>query len=219
MEIGTKIKNARTRAGLTQETVAEALGVSRQTISNWENGKFYPDIISIIKMSDLYSVSLDHLLKEEPEVKQTYMEYLEESTDTVKSREKLTKLILIIAPLLIWAFALIIFWFLPDPTAVDGYGLVFLWLVLPVTIFTVSLIAGKRFCFGKGTFLAIPIFGIMYMLSEYATFSVANMVAFGHFNIPDFAVMPVGMVISALGLGVGLLAGRKKKKSVAEKCG
>lgn len=38
MDIGTKIKNARIVAQLTQEQVAEALGVSRQTMSNWENG-------------------------------------------------------------------------------------------------------------------------------------------------------------------------------------
>ena len=36
-----------------------------QIMSNWENGKTYPDIISVIKMSDLYDISLDHLLKEE----------------------------------------------------------------------------------------------------------------------------------------------------------
>ena len=38
MDIGSKIKNARIDAQLTQEQVAEALGVSRQTMSNWENG-------------------------------------------------------------------------------------------------------------------------------------------------------------------------------------
>ena len=64
MDIGTKIKDARSAAQLTQEQSAEALGVSRQTISNWENSKTYPDIVSIIKMSDLYGVSLDQLLKE-----------------------------------------------------------------------------------------------------------------------------------------------------------
>ena len=62
MDIGSKIKNARIDAQLTQEQVAEALGVSRQTMSNWENGKTYPDIVSVIKMSDLYAISLDHLL-------------------------------------------------------------------------------------------------------------------------------------------------------------
>lgn len=53
MEIGSKLKNARNENGLTQEQAAELLGVSRQTISNWENNKSYPDIISVIKMSDL----------------------------------------------------------------------------------------------------------------------------------------------------------------------
>ena len=46
--IADKIKNARTIKKLTQEQVAEDLNVSRQTISNWENGKSLPDIVSII---------------------------------------------------------------------------------------------------------------------------------------------------------------------------
>ena len=73
MDIGSKIKKARSKAGLTQEKVAEALGISRQTISNWENEKSYPDIISVLKMSDLYDVSLDYLLKGE-ETMNSYMD-------------------------------------------------------------------------------------------------------------------------------------------------
>ncbi len=53
MEIKKKLKDARANAGLTQEQVAEKIMVSRQTISNWENGKSLPDIISIINLSDL----------------------------------------------------------------------------------------------------------------------------------------------------------------------
>lgn len=64
-DIGSKIKAARMEKKFTQEQVAEVLGVSRQTISNWENGKSYPDIISVIKMSECYGVSLDYLLKGE----------------------------------------------------------------------------------------------------------------------------------------------------------
>ena len=48
MEIGKKLKDARMRSGFTQESVAEKVNVSRQTISNWENEKSYPDIISVI---------------------------------------------------------------------------------------------------------------------------------------------------------------------------
>lgn len=63
MEIKELIRNARTENGFTQEKAAEELCVSRQTISNWENGKSLPDILSILKMSDLYHISLDELLK------------------------------------------------------------------------------------------------------------------------------------------------------------
>ena len=58
MDIGKRIQEARLNAKLTQENAAEALGVSRQTISNWENEKTYPDIVSVVKMSDLYSCLL-----------------------------------------------------------------------------------------------------------------------------------------------------------------
>ena len=46
VEIGSKIKKTRIDAKLTQEQAAEALGISRQTISNWENEKSYPDIVT-----------------------------------------------------------------------------------------------------------------------------------------------------------------------------
>ena len=95
MEIGSKLKKARNENGITQEHAAELLGVSRQTISNWENNKSYPDIISVIKMSDLYAVSLDHLLKEDNTMKHTYQEFLEESTNTVNAKRNLSKIILI----------------------------------------------------------------------------------------------------------------------------
>ena len=55
MEIGKKLKEARQGAKLTQEQVAERLFVSRQTISNWENEKSYPDIVSVVNLSDLDS--------------------------------------------------------------------------------------------------------------------------------------------------------------------
>ena len=85
MEIGLKLKDARIHSGLTQEVVAEKINVSRQTISNWENEKSYPDIISVIELSNLYSTSLDDLLKGDSKM----IEHLEESTNVVKSNKKL----------------------------------------------------------------------------------------------------------------------------------
>lgn len=85
MEIGKKLKEARLNSNLTQEDIAEELNVSRQTISNWENEKSYPDIISVIELSSLYSISLDDLLKGDKKM----IEHLEESTNIVKSNQKL----------------------------------------------------------------------------------------------------------------------------------
>lgn len=85
MEIGSKLKKARIDSGLTQEKVAEKIQVSRQTISNWENEKCYPDIINVIKLSDIYSISLDELLKGDS----TMIRHLEESTNVVNSNKKL----------------------------------------------------------------------------------------------------------------------------------
>lgn len=63
MKIEDKLKNARLSKAYNQEDIADKLGVTRQTISNWENGKSLPDIISIIKLSDLYELSLDEMIK------------------------------------------------------------------------------------------------------------------------------------------------------------
>ena len=59
MEIGVKLKEARIKSGLTQEMLQKKIQVSRQTISNWENEKSFPDIVNVIKLSDLYNISLD----------------------------------------------------------------------------------------------------------------------------------------------------------------
>ena len=85
MKIGVKLKEARLQAGLTQENVAEEIQVTRQTISNWETEKSFPDIVSVIKLSTLYNISLDKLLKGDEEM----IEHLEKSTNIVKSNQKL----------------------------------------------------------------------------------------------------------------------------------
>lgn len=216
MDIGVKIKNARIKANLTQEQAAEAIGVSRQTISNWENEKTYPDIVSVVKMSDLYDISLDRLLKEEKPVSD-YLDYLEESTNVVKSRNKLSKLVLIMTYLVIWALSLIVFWFFMDPAGALGYSIMFLWLLLPVTTFIVSLLIGRNNFWGKGKWLSAAAFGLMYMLADYATFKTANMVSNGIFRMPDFIMLFAGVIISVLGLGIGAVFYYSKNRSEAKK--
>lgn len=207
MDIGSKIKAARLAAQLTQEQVAEAMGVSRQTMSNWENGKTYPDIVSVIKMSDLYAVSLDHLLKgkEEPPMSE-YIDYLDESTNTVKSQKKLSLTILMTTYLGIWAFALIVFWFFISGSDAMAYSLIFLWIVLPVATFVTSWLIGRNDNWGRRKWLAPIGFGVMHMLAEYGTFSMANMVMinFSRINMPHFELILIGALLSLIGLSMGL---------------
>ncbi len=63
MELGKQIKKYRTEANLSQEELADKVFVSRQTISNWENDKSYPDIKSLVLLSEIFHISLDNLIK------------------------------------------------------------------------------------------------------------------------------------------------------------
>ena len=63
MELGKQIKKYRNEKSLSQEALADKIYVSRQTISNWENDKSYPDVNSLVLLSKVFSVSLDELIK------------------------------------------------------------------------------------------------------------------------------------------------------------
>lgn len=76
MEIGERLKLRRNELGLTQDQVAEKLGITRQTMSNWENGRSYPDIERIVRLSDIYQLSLDELLKGDDQM----VKHLQENT-------------------------------------------------------------------------------------------------------------------------------------------
>ncbi|MGL4523726.1 MAG: helix-turn-helix domain-containing protein, partial [Bacilli bacterium] len=63
MEIGTQIRKYRSTLGFSQDALAEKIYVTRQTISNWENAKNYPDVKSLVLLSTVFDVSLDTLIK------------------------------------------------------------------------------------------------------------------------------------------------------------
>ena len=68
MEVGAQIKKYRSNMGISQEELAEKVYVSRQTVSNWETGKNYPDIHSVLLLSSVFNVSLDQLIKGDVEI-------------------------------------------------------------------------------------------------------------------------------------------------------
>ena len=68
MELSKEIKRLRTEMGWSQEVLAEKAYVSRQTVSNWETEKSYPDIHSLLLLSDVFGVTLDELVKGDVEI-------------------------------------------------------------------------------------------------------------------------------------------------------
>ncbi len=79
MTLEEQIRNCRKQAGISQEKMAELIGVSRQAVTKWENGTGTPDIENLVAIAELFQISLDELLlNEKKEKKQS--EYLYEST-------------------------------------------------------------------------------------------------------------------------------------------
>lgn len=68
MNLGTSIASARRKRGLSQEAVAEQLGISRQTVSKWETGETLPDIYQSKRLAQLYGLTLDQLVSFDADV-------------------------------------------------------------------------------------------------------------------------------------------------------
>ena len=213
MDIGGKIKKSRTDAKITQEQAAQALGISRQTISNWENERSYPDIVSVLKMSDLYSVSLDYLLKGEGPMKD-YLDYIEESTNTVKSKTRLSKLLVVLSYLVIWAFNIMASWRFSAGSITEAQAGGVQWLMLPAVTIILSLLIGKNNYWGKHKWLAPIGFGLMFMLSVYASYGMRESLIFNRVDLQTISFFFIGTIASMIGLALGhaLFADEKSKE-------
>ncbi|MCI8479883.1 MAG: helix-turn-helix domain-containing protein [Oscillibacter sp.] len=91
MHLGSRLFNARKSKGLSQEVVAEKLGVSRQTISKWETGETLPDIRQAKRLAVLYGQSLDELIEFDLDV-QEIQEVIDKTTDELSNRIDWTKM-------------------------------------------------------------------------------------------------------------------------------
>ena len=215
MAFGKNLQTLRKKTGITQEKLAERMGVSRQTISNWENGRSYPDIVSVIRMSGLYSVSLDHLLKEEETMKDTYTAYLEESTNIVKSRDRLTKAILIAAAVLIYAITQAVFWFAAKGPEAAACTVVFQYISLPAAVLLLCVTAGKNNWWGKGKWVLVAVFTVLFLLVPSVTFVSFETEALRTFLFPNFKYAFIGFGVSLLGLLLGERLRQKETGSIA----
>jgi transcriptional regulator with XRE-family HTH domain len=95
------LKEKRKELDLTQQHVADHLNVTRQTVSSWEVGKSFPDIPTLIKISDFYQLSLDYMLKGDVNL----MKKIKNDTNDLKKYQKIKEILKIICyGLLILAF-------------------------------------------------------------------------------------------------------------------
>ncbi|MDP9806893.1 hypothetical protein J2S70_001475 [Trueperella bonasi] len=156
-------------------------------------------------MSDIDQISLDELLKEKTTEgnMSNYLQFLDESTNAVKRKNRQAMLLLILSYLAMWSSGIIAFWFFIDNTQGIGFSLWYFWIMLPVTTLILSIIIGKNDYWGKWKWAAAPVFGFLAMLAKYATFNAGNMITFNNLGRPAFELLLGGMLISALGAGIG----------------
>ncbi len=131
MELGSRIKKYRNELNMSQETLAEKIYVTRQTISNWENDKNYPDINSLIRMSELFNVSVDTLLKGDVEVIQKIVK-----EDDIREFGKMGNILSIL-------FIIMIITPIPLVKLLGwpGFGI---WGIIAVISFTYAIIVEKK---------------------------------------------------------------------------
>ncbi len=125
MEIGMRIRELRAGRTMSQDDLAARVYVSRQTISSWENGKTYPDVQSLLLLSQIFGVTVDSLIKGDVD---TMTETIDRDVKTMKrlSYVMIVFLLLVLAALS-WLSVQIIAWDWPFeqtvPTAVLAFVL------------------------------------------------------------------------------------------------
>ena len=105
MELGKQIKMHRQEAELSQEELANRVYVSRQTILNWENDKSYPDVNSLVLLSEIFQISLDKLIKGDIGVMKEVIQ--KEEIEKMKRYGRIYTIVLIVTvvsavPLFMW---------------------------------------------------------------------------------------------------------------------
>lgn len=122
MQIGQQIKKYRQHLNLSQDGLADKVYVTRQTISNWENNKSYPDINSLLLLSNVFSCTLDELVKGD-------VEKMKEEIQKVDLNDfnRMAKIFGCLMILMIFSFAPLVFYF-------RWLG-IFVWIVIAMITF------------------------------------------------------------------------------------
>lgn len=156
MELGKQIKKYRNELSLSQDELAEKIFVSRQTISNWENNKTYPDIHSLVLLSEVFGTSIDNLIKGDVKIMKEQVK--------IKDRKKLEKLTLVYGGL----FLLVMILPIPLVHFLKYVGLGIWIALLVVAFYFANLVDRKKKQFDIQTYREIIVFMEGKKLDEIA---------------------------------------------------
>lgn len=150
MALSEKLYVLRKKGNLSQEQLAEQLGVSRQAISKWESGKAVPESETLISISKYFGVTLDYLMKENDSPSEVVTDREETQTKTNSGREKrifgLVACLIGIACLLVWGIVSI---FMPSASdrigtssmiTIDGNGIFLIICIVVIIVGAVLLL-------------------------------------------------------------------------------
>ena len=156
MELGQQIKKFRNELSLTQDALAEKVYVSRQTISNWENDKSYPDVNSLVLLSEVFNTSIDNLIKGDVEVMKEQVR-----SEDKKEFEKLSQVFAIMF------FAVMI---TPIPLAhfLNYFGIAIWVILMAATLYVAIMVEKKKKQFDIQTYREIIAFTEGERLDEIA---------------------------------------------------
>lgn len=84
MKFQNKLQKLRKNSKTSQEELAEMVGVSRQAVAKWESGQAYPDIENLIRLSEIFKITIDHMVREEDECSKGFLSNLEDNTIRMK---------------------------------------------------------------------------------------------------------------------------------------
>lgn len=124
------------------------------------------------------------------------------------------KLLQICSFVFIWLAVVVLFWLCIAPDDAMGFSLLAFYIVLPLSTIIVSLIIGLDKDWGKGKWVVPPIFGVLYMLAEYLTFSLSNTLTTGNVNQPEYIMLLSETVLSFVWIVIGVL--KRKRYELKE---
>ncbi len=215
MTIGEKLQHIRTEAGLTQEVVADAIGISRQTLSGWENNKSLPDARAIALLSELYGVSAASMITDDTETTKE----VNEQKKIAKRRKSLYQCMQIGLYIVLWCVMIALFWIGGNATLVL-FSLIFVYALMPIMtiLFGAWLGADELWRWGKWLFVLLG--GATNAVWYGMTYGLANVLANNKSFMQwlDYAWEPerfrIGVGLAVAGVVLGMVLKRIKRIAV-----